>query len=56
MNYVLEPHVPFFTKLRCWSFWRCRYCGLVRLNNPATQLAWKLGCNYHEHPRIKGRT
>lgn len=52
--YVMEPHS--WTKLGGkaanklpWQF--CQKCGLVRLRNPFSEWASKMGCNNEDHPQ-----
>jgi hypothetical protein len=46
-------HVPknFKSPKLPWPY--CRHCGLVRLRNRASELAWKWGCNWKDIEKVR---
>lgn len=49
--YKLEHHS--FTGWRICNWQVCTKCGLMRLKNPLTDEAIRLGCNHTDHPNWK---
>ena len=50
-SYKMKGHS--FSLLKGVGKQYCRCCGLVALNNAATQWAVDKGCNYEDHPQFR---
>lgn len=45
---MAERQTHSFKKSKLYSWPKCVHCGLLKLNNPGTEVAVRLGCDWQE--------